>query len=76
MNSTKLARISLSPTTFTWFLNQFKSVSDWQLLRQQLSEEILSLLVEVCSGGDPAKNLDSDSSAPSGGIREDCGSNW
>ena len=38
LNSTKLARISLSPTTFTSLLSQFKSVSGWQLHRQQLSE--------------------------------------
>ena len=37
-NSTKLAKISLSPTTFTWFLSQFKPVSVCQLPRPQLSE--------------------------------------
>ena len=38
LNSTKLARISLSPTTFTWFLSQSKSVSVWQLTKKQLSK--------------------------------------
>ena len=43
--------IFLSPTSFTWFLSQSKSVLVWQLHRLQLS--LLDFLVElktVCSG--------------------------
>ena len=44
--------IFLSPTTFTWFLSQSKSVLVWQLHRLQLS--LLDFLVElktVCNVG-------------------------
>ena len=53
-SSTKLARISLSHTTFTWFLSQFCPLSLSSIISALKTPgflmDFLCLLVEVCHG--------------------------